>query len=261
MPADFRAAVQVTAFLDRLGQAEGLPQIRHRSSPVTAQHLEHQAHAEQRQCRARRFTGLSPQGEGPAHQLLLSGYVRLSHRSARHQPGDVAVMLCHPQAADGTSFPRTVASLHGNRLRLAEQPLRLGELPGPERAFYQRLIGQRAQTGSLRMNRHDRHPIAAPGRHPDARGAPTPVKGPSAQLAPGGGDRSPKGDKAPPWPCSPLMPRSSPAAIIQDSKTVIIGATATTCLRFGAWVSGAAVTRIFWRPPVRPRQARRMAAG
>jgi len=172
MPADFRAAVQVTAFLDRLGQAEGLPQIRHRSSPVTAQHLEHQAHAEQRQCRARRFTGLSPQGESPAHQLLFSGYVRLSHRGARHQPDDVAVMLRQPQAADSTSFPRTVASLHGSLLSFGEQPLRHGELPGPERAFDQRLIGQRAQTGSLGMDRHDRHPTAASGRHPDARAHP-----------------------------------------------------------------------------------------
>ena len=42
----------------------------HRGGPVLAQHLEHQAHTEQRPCGARGITGLPPERQCTAHQLF-----------------------------------------------------------------------------------------------------------------------------------------------------------------------------------------------
>jgi hypothetical protein len=66
-----------------------------------------------------------------AHQLLLGGHVGVGHRKAGDQPGQVAVMMRHAQAADGESLRFPVDILLGQRPRLAEQPLRLGESPVP----------------------------------------------------------------------------------------------------------------------------------
>src|SRR5262249_52979830 len=57
VPVHLRAPVPVAAFLHRLRQAKRLPEVRHRGGPIPAQHLEHQAHAEQAPRGAGRVTG------------------------------------------------------------------------------------------------------------------------------------------------------------------------------------------------------------
>ena len=153
---NLRAPVQVAAFLDRFGQAERLPQVRHPGIPVTAQHLEDQAHAEQPPGRAGRISGFLPDGQRTAHQFLFGGHVGIGWRHTIDQPGDVAVMKRHPQAADGEGLTLTVASPRGQRLRLGAQPLRRGEIPGTERGRGQRLVGRRARRagGPARRERH-----------------------------------------------------------------------------------------------------------
>jgi len=73
VPVDLRAAIQVAAFLQRLGQAERLPEVPHRGVPVPPQHLQHQAYAEHAPRGAGRVAGLLRQGQRPAPSLAYQG--------------------------------------------------------------------------------------------------------------------------------------------------------------------------------------------
>jgi MFS transporter, DHA2 family, methylenomycin A resistance protein len=162
---DLRARVEVAALLDRLGEAVGLPVVRHRRRPVAVQHLEHQAHAEQRPRGADRVPGLPPDRQGAAHQLLFSGHVGVVRGAARDQPCDAAMVAHHAKTAEGPGLGRPVAVLPGHRQHLAEHPLRVGELPGAERRLGQRVLRRPAQRCPQRCARpraHRGNPIAAP---------------------------------------------------------------------------------------------------
>lgn len=178
VPVDLRAAVGVAAFLDGLGQADRRPQVAHRGRPVAAQHLEHQAHVEQRPPGARGVAGLPPQGQGPDQQFLFHGDVRFAQRAARGQRRDVAQVTDTAQPAERASLARPVARARRLGQCLAEQPLRRGELPGAERRVRQRLIARRVQPPGfgIGLNRHGWQPNragagATGGRRARAQGA------------------------------------------------------------------------------------------